>query len=71
MPQGKRAGERCVQLTDDNRCLLFEQPDRPLVCSQLRPSVEMCGDSREHAMQHLTWLELMTTPNQSTILSSE
>ena len=71
MPQGKRAGERCVQLTDDNRCLLFEQPDRPLVCSQLRPSVEMCGDSREHAMQQLTWLELMTTPNQSTILSSE
>ena len=26
MPNGKPAGVRCVQLTPDNRCLLFGQP---------------------------------------------
>ncbi|MEZ4709880.1 MAG: YkgJ family cysteine cluster protein [Caldilineaceae bacterium] len=63
MPQGKPAGVRCVQLTDDNRCLLFGLPERPPVCTQLRPNAEMCGDSREHAMHYLTWLEWVTTPS--------
>lgn len=62
MPSGKPAGVRCVQLTDDNRCLLFGRPERPPVCVQLRPSEEMCGDNREHALRYLTWLELETTP---------
>ncbi|MEZ4657421.1 MAG: proteinase inhibitor [Caldilineaceae bacterium] len=62
MPQGKPAGVRCIQLTDDNLCLLFGLPERPPVCNQLRPNAEMCGDSREHAMHYLTWLELVTAP---------
>jgi hypothetical protein len=60
MPAGKPAGVRCVQLTDDNRCRLFGQPERPDVCVRLRPMPEMCGSTREHALAYLTWLEAVT-----------
>jgi hypothetical protein len=62
MPHGKPAGVRCVQLTDDNRCLLFGRPDRPKVCVQLRPSAEMCGRSNEEALIGLQRLERLTAP---------
>ncbi|MCH2242960.1 MAG: YkgJ family cysteine cluster protein, partial [Aquabacterium sp.] len=38
----------------------FGQPGRPAVCASLQPSAEMCGSSREHAMQWLGWLERAT-----------
>ena len=63
MPQGKPAGVRCVQLTEDNRCKLFGKPERPAVCILLRPSEEMCGHSTQDALQHLTFLERVTTPH--------
>lgn len=62
MPDGKPAGVRCVQLSDDNRCLIYGEPERPDVCTRLRPSAEMCGDSMEHALIYLTELELVTRP---------
>ncbi len=62
MPQGKPAGVRCVQLTDDHRCLLFDRPERPEVCVRLRPTEEMCGSSREQALAYLERLERATTP---------
>ncbi len=62
MPQGKPAGVRCAQLTDDNRCRLFGLPDRPAVCLSLRPSPEMCGQSAEEAYAHLIRLESVTLP---------
>lgn len=62
MPNGKPAGVRCVQLSDDNRCLLFGEPERPTVCVNLRPSGEMCGDSAQAAMIYLTKLEEATAP---------
>lgn len=62
MPHGKPAGVRCVQLTADNRCMLFGQPDRPVVCINLRPSIEMCGQSDVEALAWLTWLEQTTNP---------
>jgi hypothetical protein len=62
MPEGKPAGVRCVQLTDDNLCKLFGLPERPEVCARLRPLPEMCGESREQAMVYLTWLEQETAP---------
>lgn len=62
MPQGKPAGVRCVQLTDDHRCLLFGRPERPEVCVQLRPTEEMCGSSREEALAWLERLERTTSP---------
>ena len=66
MPHGKAAGERCVQLTDDNQCAIFGDARRPSVCSTLRASVEMCGAdddaalSRMHAMTFLSALERAT-----------
>ena len=63
MPAGKPAGVRCVQLGDDNRCLLFGHPERPAVCGRLRPSPEMCGSSAEEAFLRLRRLEQLTNPN--------
>jgi uncharacterized protein len=62
MPEGKPAGVRCVQLTEDNRCLLFGQPERPEVCTRLRPSAEMCGTTSEEALAYLAELERATRP---------
>lgn len=63
MPDGKPAGVRCVQLTDDNRCRLFGLPERPEVCSRLRPNEEMCGSTREEALVYLEFLERATRPS--------
>ncbi len=62
MPQGKPAGVRCAQLTEDNRCAVFGQPERPAFCGGLRPSPEMCGTSREQALTWLGRLERETNP---------
>ncbi|HRA65659.1 MAG TPA: proteinase inhibitor [Caldilinea sp.] len=62
MPDGKPAGVRCAQLSDDNRCLIFGQSTRPAACNALRPTAEMCGATFEEAMIYLTWLEAVTTP---------
>lgn len=63
MPNGKPAGVRCVQLTDDNRCKLFGLPERPVVCVRLRPQHEMCGETAEAAFAYLIGLEAITDPN--------
>jgi Fe-S-cluster containining protein len=62
MPDGKPAGVRCVQLDDQERCRIFGRPERPAVCSGLRPSADMCGASREHALHYLGRLERLTAP---------
>ena len=63
MPEGKPAGVACVQLDQAWRCKLFGQPERPAVCVSLRPSAEMCGSSRSHAMAWLQRLDVLTTPD--------
>ena len=62
MPEGKPAGVRCVQLTDDHRCRIFGQQERPEVCARLRPGEEMCGSSARHAYEYLARLERLTAP---------
>jgi uncharacterized protein len=62
MPNGKPAGVRCAQLTADDRCAIFGRPDRPDVCSRLRPSPSMCGASRGEAIATLTAMERATQP---------
>ncbi len=64
MPNGKPAGVRCVQLSADNRCLLFGKPERPAVCVSLRPTAEMCGQDASDAMLRLTLLERATAPER-------
>jgi len=63
MPDGKPAGVRCVQPTDDNRCRLYGHPDRPAVCVRLRADEEMCGETREYALAWLAELERATSPS--------
>lgn len=62
MPDGKPAGVRCIQLTDDNRCKIYGQPERPEVCNRLRPSEEMCGQDAQEAYIYLMNLEQQTSP---------
>ncbi|MBU3736431.1 MAG: YkgJ family cysteine cluster protein [Methylobacterium sp.] len=62
MPHGKPAGVRCVQLTADNRCAIFGRPERPAFCGSLRPSPDMCGETRAQALAVLARLERDTAP---------
>ena len=62
MPRGKPAGVPCVQLDEHLRCRLFGRPERPAVCVSLRPGPEMCGGSREEAVDFLRRLERATAP---------
>ncbi|MEX8517668.1 MAG: YkgJ family cysteine cluster protein [Leptothrix sp. (in: b-proteobacteria)] len=63
MPGGKPAGVPCVQLDAELRCKIFGLPGRPAVCAGLQPSAEMCGESREHALHWLGWMEDLTRPS--------
>lgn len=62
LPHGKHAGVPCPHLDEQLRCQLFGRPERPAVCGSLAPSLEMCGDEREHAIRWLTALESATAP---------
>lgn len=63
MPLGKPAGVRCVQLDAAGRCLIFGQPERPVVCGGLAPSPAMCGESSVQALLYLQQLEKETAPS--------
>jgi uncharacterized protein len=62
MTDGKPAGVRCPRLTDDNRCQLFDNTERPQVCRSIQPSEEMCGSSSSEAMERLAEWEQLTRP---------
>jgi len=63
MPNGKPTGVHCIQLTDDLRCAIFDQPERPKCCAGLKPDPEMCGENREYALAWITQLEIDTQPS--------
>ncbi|CAH0992420.1 hypothetical protein SIN8267_02540 [Sinobacterium norvegicum] len=63
MPNGKLAGQRCVNLDDDNLCLLFGLPTRPLVCAVFTADAEVCGQTQQQAMTIIASLELSTLAN--------
>ncbi len=60
MPKGKKAGERCVQLDEKDLCLLFGKTERPKVCGEFQAELELCGDTREQAMDNIIYLESVT-----------
>jgi len=62
MPDGKPAGVRCAQLSEDNRCKIYSDPRRPRACEQFRPSPELCGASRAEALRAIIELEAATAP---------
>lgn len=63
MPQGKRAGERCLHLRADNLCGLFGKPERPPVCSSFQPKADTCGDDRDDAFRLIAEMETQTRPD--------
>lgn len=65
MPDGKPAGVRCVQLSEENRCMLFGKEGRPAVCGSLKASAEMCGNTSEEAFRYLEKLERDTKVDQN------
>jgi uncharacterized protein len=56
MPEGKVAGVRCVQLTEDLRCAIFNEPSRPKVCDGFKADRLFCGDSVDEAIKTASWL---------------
>jgi hypothetical protein len=62
MPNGKKAGERCIQLNAHHQCKIFGKAERPAFCASLQPSLEMCGNNRSHAITWLSTLEQLTAP---------
>ena len=62
MPDGKPANTRCVQLAENNSCLIFGLALRPQVCINLNPAAEMCLSTREEAIAYLIDLEKSTLP---------
>lgn len=62
MPDGKPAGVRCVNLSDNNVCMIYDSPDYPEACKNLTPSEEMCGNSSDDAFEYLKNLERLTKP---------
>ncbi len=60
MPEGKKAGQRCVQLDDNNLCLLFGLAERPALCEQFKAEPEVCGNDRQQALILIKQLEDLT-----------
>lgn len=57
MPNGKAAGEPCIQLADDFSCKIFGQPERPKTCILFQAEKDFCGRSTEEAFIILSDLE--------------
>ncbi|MEX0987972.1 MAG: YkgJ family cysteine cluster protein [Bacteroidales bacterium] len=57
MPDGKPAGTRCIHLTEDYACAIYDSPDRPEVCAKFKADEAVCGKSRPEAIILLSLLE--------------
>ena len=59
-PFGKPAAVRCLHLDNENKCSIFLQPSRPLVCSSFQATEDACGSTKEEAMAILSEWEMLT-----------
>lgn len=67
MPDGKKAGENCVNLDSDTLlCRIWGTDQYPLFCRRFQPEEAFCGTSREEAERILTFLEEDTRPRHQT-----
>jgi uncharacterized protein len=63
MPHGKPAGVVCVNLDARTReCRIWGTPEYPEVCRAFTATTELCGASRDQALQRLAALERETQP---------
>jgi uncharacterized protein len=56
MPDGKPAGVRCLHLTAELTCAIFNDPLRPSVCKGFKPEELFCKNSAEEAKEVFEWL---------------
>ncbi len=61
----KPAGVRCIHLSNDNLCLIYDSPERPAVCREFMPAPDACGQSGADALRLLTELEQATAQQVS------
>lgn len=61
MPNGKKSGERCLNLDGNNFCKIYNTKDYPKVCSDLKASKEMCGQDSKEAIAYILNLEELTS----------
>lgn len=57
MPGGKPAGVRCIHLTEELICSIYESTERPKVCDGFQPDKLVCGDNQEEAIKIFSELE--------------
>ena len=57
MPDGKPAGVRCIHLTNDLLCAIYNYPDKPKVCDDFKFDPEICGSNAEEAKNNILKLE--------------
>jgi len=57
MPDGKPAGVKCIHLTDDYQCAIYDHPERPRVCDLFKADPAVCGVDRKEAIMLLGMLE--------------
>ena len=63
MPEGKPAGVPCVNLDPASHlCRIWNTPEYPEVCRNLQAEPDMCGSSRQEALEYLHELERLTRP---------
>jgi len=59
-PLGKPAALRCLHLDNENKCSIFLQSNRPLVCRSFQATEDVCGSTKEEAMAILSEWERLT-----------
>ena len=63
MPEGKKAGEHCVNLDLQTfKCRIWGLPEYPDFCRAFTPEIDFCGNSQRDAEQILRFLEASTAP---------
>ncbi len=60
MPQGKPAGQVCIQLDQHGLCRLYGEAARPAVCEHFLATSDVCGETASQALQLLARLEFLT-----------
>ncbi len=61
MPQGKPAGVVCVNLDRETwQCRIWGTDAYPELCRNFKPCESVCGETREHALELISTLEILT-----------
>lgn len=67
MPNGKRAGEACLNLDMTSlRCTIWQSENYPELCKRFIAEESICGESREEALHIIQILEIQTQPTAKT-----